>query len=125
MRKTMQSKKITPIEILQKQKAGLQAKSDELGATIEKRARFVQQNFIPLLRNSIMESAVSKLPPQLRNFAGNLLQKEKKTNIQDLSPLHKIVQGIAAGIAEIAPFFLKGKKGALISVLLRQVIKWV
>ena len=121
----MQSKKITPIEILQKQKAGLQAKSDELGATIEKRARFVQQNFIPLLRNSIMESAVSKLPPQLRNFAGNLLQKEKKTNIQDLSPLHKIVQGIVAGIAEIAPFFLKGKKGAFISILLKQVTKWI
>ena len=121
----MQQQKLTPLEILQKQKASLQAKSDELSATIESRVRFAQQNFVPLLRNSVMESAISKMPPQLQHFAGNFLLKEKKTNIRDSSPLHKVVQGIAIGIAEIAPFFLKGKKGALVAVLLRQVTKWI
>jgi len=121
----MRPKKLTPVEILQKQKAELQAKSNELGEAIENRVRFAQQNFVPLLRNSVVESAISKMPPQLQRFAGNLLLKEKNNNIQDSSSLHKVVQGIAIGIAEITPFFLKGKKGALISVLLKQVIKWI
>jgi len=121
----MRSKKLTPVEILQKQKVEVQAKSDELGKTIENRVRFVQQNFVSLLRNSVVESAISKMPPLLQGFAGSLLLKEKKTNIRDSSPLYKVVQGIAIGIAEIAPFFFKGKKGAIVAVLLRQIVKWV
>jgi len=121
----MRPKKLTSLEILNEQKAGLQAKADELSATIENRVRFVQQNFAPLFRKTIVESFVSKMPPQLRSFSGNFLLKEKKTDTQDSLSLHKITQGIAIGIAEIAPFFLKGKKGALISILLRQVVKWL
>jgi hypothetical protein len=120
----MHPKKLTPLEILQKQKAGLQVKSDELAVTIENRAKYVQQNFAPLLRNTVIESAVSKMPPQLRNLTGNFLLKEKKANTQNLS-LQKVAQGFAISITEIAPFFLKGKKGALISILLKQVIKWI
>jgi len=120
----MRSKKLTPLEILQKQKNSLQAKSGELASSIENRARYVQQNFVPLLRNSVVESAVSKMPPQLRNLTENLLLKENKINAQG-SPVRNVAQGIAIGIAEIVPFFLKGKRGAFISILLRQVPKWI
>jgi len=120
----MQSKKLTPLELLRKQKAGLQVKSDKLSVTIESRARYIQQNFVPLLRNSIVESAVLKMPPQLRSLVGGFFLKEKQNNTQD-SSLRKITQGIIVGITELAPFFLKGKKGAIVSVLLRQVVKWI
>lgn len=118
----MQSKKLTPLEILQEQKAGLQIKSNELSDAIENRAKYVQQNFVPLLRNNAVESAVSKMPPQLRNLAGSFFQKEKKIPAKD-SSLRRITQGIVLGITEIAPFFIKGKRGAFISILLKQVIK--
>ena len=123
----MQQKKLTPLDILQKQKAGLQVKSDELSDAIESRARYVQQNFIPLLRNNVVESAVSKMPPSFQKFAGSLLLKEKKTETHS-SPLHtisQIAQGIALSAAGIAPFFLKGKKGAFISALLNQALRWM
>ena len=120
----MRSKKLTPLEILQKQKVNLQAKSDELAGSIENRARYVQQNFVPLLRNSVVESAVSKMSPQFRNFAGDLLLRENKPDTEN-SSMRKFIYGIAVGITEIAPFFLKGKKGALVAVLLRQIIRLV
>jgi len=120
----MRSKKLTPLETLHKQKSSLQAKSDELAVSIENRARYVQQNFIPLLRNNVVESAISKMPPQLRNLTENLLLKENKINTQG-SSIRRIAQGAVIGIAEIAPFFLKGKRGAFISILLKQVTKWI
>jgi len=120
----MQQKKLTPLQLLRKQKISLQAKSDELSGTIENRVRFVQQNFVPLLRNSVMESAVSKMPPQLRNIAGSFFLKEKRNDTQD-SFLHKVAQGIITGIAELAPLFLRGKKGTIVSILLKQIVQWV
>jgi len=121
----MKLKKLTPLEILQKQKKDLQAKSDELSDSIENRVKYMQQNFAPLLRHSVMVSAVSKMPPHLRNLTGDLLHKEKKTNAMDSSghTFNKFTKGIALGAAEIAPFFLKGKKGMLISFLLKQTVR--
>jgi len=118
----MQSKKLTPLQILQMQKSNLQAKSNELAGTIENRARYAQRNFAPLLRRSVVESAVSKLSPQLRSFAGNVFLKEKQNKTQDFS-LRTAAQGVIIGVTELAPFFIKGKKGALIAVLLKQVVK--
>jgi len=120
----MKSKKLTPIETLQKQKAFLQAKSNELSESIENHAVYLQQHFGLLIRNSLAESAVSKMPPQLQNFVGHLLKKGDKTDVHDFS-LRKLAQGIVVGATEIAPFFLKGKKGAVFSILLKQVIKWL
>lgn len=120
----METKKLTPLEILQAQKAGLQKKSDELTGAIENHAKYLQQNLVPLLRNSAIESAVSKMPPHLQHFAGSLFQKEKKP-APSHSSLLKVAHGIAIGIAEIAPFFLKGKRGAFLSIILKQIVKQV
>ena len=122
----MNPKKLTPLEILQKQKIDLQMKSGELTESIENRARYLQRNFVPLLRNSVMESAVSKMPSPLRSLAGNFLQKETKTDTTNLSVRRRsVAQRIIIGIAEIVPFFLPGKKGAIFSILAKQVVKWV
>jgi len=118
----MQSKKLTPLEILQEQKKSLQVKSDELSWAIENHVKYLQQNFTPLLRHSVMESAISKMPPHLRNLTVNLLNKKKKPATRGLSGL-KIATGITLGIMEITPLFLKGKKGGIISFLLRQITK--
>jgi len=120
----MQSKKFTPLEILHKQKIGLQKKSAVLAESIENHARYLQENFAPLLRSSVVKSAVSKLPAQLQNFAGSFRQKEQKIGVQNPAT-HKIAREIAIGIAEIAPFFLKGKKGMFISIVLKHIIKRV
>ena len=120
----MQQVKLTPLEILQKQKVDLRTKSDELAIAIEGRTKYLQQNFVPLLRDNAIESVVSKLPPYLRNLSGSFLQKEKKTDTKDSHAL-EVALGIAVGIAEIVPFFLKGKKGAFLSILLKQGMKWI
>jgi len=120
----MKLKELTPLEILQKQKIALQIKSDELTVAIENHAQYLQQHLVPLLRDSLVESAVSKMPLQLQNIAGNLFQRERKDGISD-SFLPKVIQGITLGIAEIAPFFIKGKKGMFLSILMKQFFKWI
>ena len=127
----MQPKKLTPLEILQKQKSELQAKSDELSGNVENRFKYIQQNFAPLLRQSVVDAAVAKLPPPVRNFAGNFLKKEQKVQDEQVTDLQtekslgvgKLLLGVVSGAAEVAPVFVRGKKGMLVSLLLKQVIK--
>ena len=123
----MQSKKLTPLEILQKQKTDLQAKSNELSGTIENRVIYLQQNFAHLLRDSLIESTVSKLPTQLQNLAGSFIHKEQKTDTQvtQNSTLSKFALGIVAGIAGIAPLFISGKKGKFLFVIVKQIIRFI
>ena len=123
----MQPKKLTPLEILQKQKSDLQAKSDELSGKIENNIKYLQQNFSPLLRDSLVESAVSKLPPKLQNLAGNIFNIEQKAATQNAknSTTSNFILGAATGITEIAPLFLRGKKGVFLSILLKKVFKLV
>ena len=123
----MQTKKLTPLEILQKQKNDLQAKSDELSATIENRVKYLQQNFTSLLRNSIVESTVSKLSPHLQSLAGSFIRMEQKTDTQyaQKSTVSKFILGTAIVFAEIAPLLIRGKKGMFLSVIVKQMIKWI
>jgi len=123
----MKPKKLTPLEILHRQKIDLQTKSGELSVAIENHAKYLQRYFVPLLRESMVESVVSKMPSRFQNLAGHFLLKGKKADIKisQSNASRKVVRGIAIGVAEIAPFFLKGKKGAFFSFLLKQVVKWV
>jgi hypothetical protein len=120
----MQPKKLTPLEILHRQKADLQIKANELAVEIENKAKYLQQNFVPLLSNTLIVSVVSKMPPQLQNIAGNFLQKENKAGRRNSSAL-RVAQGIVAGVSTVAPFFLKGKKGVIISMALKQILKLI
>jgi len=121
----MRLKKLTPLEILHRQKAELQMKSGELTGSIENNAKYLQRHFGVLFRDSMVESAVSKMPPQLQSFTGHLLKKEKKTTGKQDFSARKVAQGIIIGVTEMAPFFLRGKKGAALSILLKQIVKWV
>lgn len=129
----MQPKKLTPLEILQKQKNELQAKSDELSGNVENRIKYIQQNFAPLLRDTVIDTAVSKLPLQVRGIAGSFLKKEQKvqneqvTDLQTVkSPgLSKLLLGVVSGAVEVAPMIIRRKKVILISLLLKQFIKRV
>ena len=120
----MQSKKLSPLEILQKQKSDLQIRSNELSVAIENHTKYLQQNFVPLFRDSVVESAVSKMPPRLRSLTGYFFPNERKTLVR-ISSGRKLTQKIAVGIAEFAPFFIKGKKGAFFSIILKQISKWI
>ena len=121
----MRLKKLTPLEILHRQKTELRTKSGELTGAIENNAKYLQRHFGVLFRDSLVDSAVLKLPPQLQNFAGHLLKKEQKINGRQDFSVRKVAQGIIIGVAEMAPFFLKGKKGVALSILLKQIVKWV
>jgi len=124
----MQSKNLTPLEVLQKQKSELQRKSDRLGRTIENNARYLQDNFVPLLRNNLIESAISKAPAPIQNLTGKFLQKNFHNDEESLtqgSTIRKVAQGIAVGVSEIVPFFLRGKRGVAISLVLKQIVKWI
>jgi len=112
--------------MLQKQKMDLQAQSTELCGRIEYQFKYLQQNMAPLLRESVMKSAVSKLPSSLRNLTGNFLhteEKEKKTVVTENFSARKVIRGIAIGLTDIVPLFLKGKKGVILSIVLNQVVK--
>ncbi|MCL1932904.1 MAG: hypothetical protein FWF53_03685 [Candidatus Azobacteroides sp.] len=121
----MHPKKLTPLEILQEQKNDLQAKSDQLSYRIENHATYLQRNFVPLLRDNMVESAISKMPPHLRSLFGNFLLNKEKKSAEGNSAGFKFAKGIAFGVAEIAPFFLKGKKGAFLAFLLKQIVKLI
>jgi hypothetical protein len=101
-----------------------------LTGSIENRTKYLQRHFGVLFRDSVVDSAVSKMPPKLQNFTGHLLKKDRKINYgpgidtQDFSA-RKVAQGIVIGIAEAVPFFLKGKKGTVLAILMRQVVKWI
>jgi len=139
----MQTNELTPLEIIRKQKAELRDKSGALAKSIENRTKYVQKHFAPLIRDSVVESAVSKMPTPLRGIAGSLYGKRQKSDVPDIDehqgmqdmmdiPLNqgnsdltipKLIQGAAIGVTEIAPFLLRGKKGMLISFLLKQIGK--
>jgi hypothetical protein len=119
----MKKKKLTPIEVLQKQKAALQSKSDKLTETIEDRVKYLQSQMGTLVRDSLLESAVSVIPNQLRDLAGRFFYKSHLSGTQSNSTSCSVFQGIALSIAEFAPFFIRGKRGAIFSLLLRQLLK--
>ena len=111
----------------------MQAKSDELSGNVENRIKYIQQNFAPLLRDTVIDTAVSKLPLQVRGIAGSFLKKEQKvqneqvTDLQTVkSPgLSKLLLGVVSGAVEVAPMIIRRKKVILISLLLKQFIKRV
>jgi len=123
----MQPKKLSPLEILQKQKTDLQVRADVLSNTLENRVKYLQQNFTPLLCNSLIQSAASKLPPKMQNLAGKLVQKERNADNQGVNntTVNKLISGIAIGVAVIVPIIISKKKGTLFSSLLKQVIKFI
>jgi hypothetical protein len=112
----------TPLEILHKQKVRLQKKSDVLTDAIESNFKHLQHNSFSLLSDAIATSALSSMPPFLRNLAGNFSQKTQESDTKS-STSRSLIIGAATGLADLIPFFLKGKKGIIISILLKTLLK--
>ena len=87
----MGSTKLTPLDVLQRQKQRLQMKSDDLTGSLEENYEYLQQNFFPLLGESAVSAVKSKLSPVILDvvpffmkgkmgwFAGLLIKLLKNT----------------------------------------------
>jgi hypothetical protein len=114
----MRSKKLTPIEILQKQKILLQAKSDTLTGALEGNFEYLQRNIVPLLSDTVLDVAVSKMPVFVQDWVSR--KREEKSESLDYTPF---AIGVAKSALSIIPFFIKGKKGVVLSFILQQIRK--
>jgi hypothetical protein len=109
----MKPTKLTPIEVLQKRKIRLSVKADALQAVLEENLEYLQENFGALIRETTTEALIAKMPPFVQNLIGR-----GKNNISSSQ-----YEGIAEGAIGLVPFFLKGGKGFIVSVLLNQLKK--
>jgi tRNA(Phe) wybutosine-synthesizing methylase Tyw3 len=114
----MRKSQLTPLETLRKQKTRLQKKSDGLTGAIEKKINYLKHNSISLLS----ASTLSSMAPFLRNLAAKFSEKKQKGNIKS-SASRSLAIEIATGLANVIPLFFKGKKGIVISILLKTLLK--
>ena len=112
----MRSTKLTPTEVLQRQKARLRLKSDALTEALEGNLNYVQHNMGTIVTNSVTEAVVSKSPPIVQSLLGR--SKGTETGSFDHTDL-------IGGALDILPLFIKGSKGWLIRLVLDQARKWI
>ena len=112
----MSSTKLTPSEVLQRQKARLRLQSDALTETLENDLNYIQQNMGAIISNSVVEAVVSKSPPLVKSLLGR--GKNPKTGSFDRL-------GLIGEVLDILPVFIKGSKGWLAQLMLYQVKKWI
>jgi hypothetical protein len=114
----MSSTKLTPLEILQRQKMRLQMKSDALIDILEDNFEYLQYNFGSLVGDSAVSAIVSKAPPVVQNLLGrgNRYDDDKLFSVNKLAWL-------AEGAMDFLPLFLKGPKGWIARFVLNQARK--
>ena len=100
----MSSTKLTPSEVLQRQKARLRFKSDALVETLENNLNYIQHNMGTIMSNTVVDAVVSKSPPLVQS----LLVKGKNSKAGVFKP-----SALIGGAMDILPFFFKGTKGWL------------
>ena len=104
----MRSAKLTPLEVLQRQKAALRLKSDALTESLENDLNYIQHNLGTIISNTVVEGVVSKTPPLVQSLLG----RNKKI-------------GLIENVLDILPFFIKGSKGWILRLVLDQARKWI
>jgi len=112
----MSSIKLTPSEVLQRQKARLRLKSDALVETLENNMDYIQHNMGAIISNTVVDALVSKTPPLVQS----LLVKGKHSAGGIFKP-----SALIGGAMDILPFFFKGAKGWLAHWVLNQAKKWI
>ena len=113
----MSSTKLTPLEVLQRQKASLRLKSDELTEILENDLNYIQRNLRTIVNNTVMEGVVSKTPPLVQSLLGR--SKNPETGRSNRS------SGLITGALDILPFFVKGSKGWMVRLVLNLAKKWI
>ena len=92
----MRKSKLSPLEILHKQKTRLQKKSKALSDAIEINFNYLQRNSVSLLSDAIARSTLSSMPSFLRNLTANFGGKKQERNTKS-SASRSLIIGIAAG----------------------------
>jgi len=118
----MNSNNLSPLEVLQKRKNVLQEQYDSLADKLEEDVEYLRRNMVFLLGESALSVVASKMPP----FAQGLFSGGSVKEISGESEKFKmkgLLKLLAEGAINITPFFLRGKKGFIASLLLRQLKK--
>ena len=102
------STKLTPSEVLQKQKTRLRLKSNVLTETLENDLNYIQNNMGTIINNSVMEVVVSKSP----SFVKSLLGRGKHPETGNFDRW-----GLVGDALDVVPAFIKGPKGWLVRFL--------
>jgi hypothetical protein len=112
----MSSTKLTPLEVLHRQKARLQLRSDALIEVLEENLEYMRNNMGTIIRNSAMDAVASKTPRIVQSLLG--MKENSEPGVFHRSALLE-------GALDILPFFIRESKGWLIRLALKQVKKWI
>ncbi|MDR1527450.1 MAG: hypothetical protein LBS46_07260 [Dysgonamonadaceae bacterium] len=112
----MNATKLTPLEVLHRQKARLQTQSDALMEALEDHLEYLQHNMGTIIGNMAIDAVLSKTPPIVQTFFG-----------RGENPGTSACNGMALmeGALDIIPFFIKEPKRWLVRLVLEQVKKWI
>jgi hypothetical protein len=112
----MSPTKLTPLEVLQKQKLRLQHKSDVLTERLENDFDYFQNNIGTILSNTAMKAIVTKTPPVIQSLLG--INRNTETDSCSRS-------GLIAGALDVLPVFFKGPKQWIARFIIGQVKRWI
>ena len=115
----MSSKKLKPIEILQRRKIRLQVKADALTNILEENFVYLQNNAVSLVGESTVNIFMSKMPPFIQGLFGRKRNSAYEAESQSESGLN--INGLVVNALDVIPLFIKGKKSLLASL----IINWL
>jgi hypothetical protein len=115
----MSSTKLTPLEVLQRQKARLQLKSEALIDILEDNFDYLQHNMGALVGDSAVTAVVSKTPPFVQDLLG---RGDRYDNGEEVGAFSRLA--LLDGALDIIPMFLKGPKGWITRFALKQAKKF-
>ena len=119
----MSSKTLKPIEILQRRKIRLQVKADALTNILEENFVYLQENAVSLVGESTVNILLSKTPSFIQGLFGR--KKDDSTaEIETQSNLLK-VNNLVVNVLDVVPFFIRGKKGIIVSLIINLVKKFL
>lgn len=111
----MSSTKLTPLEVLQRQKTRLQVKSDALIDILEDNFDYLQHNMGALVGDSAVSAVVSKTPPFVQDLLG---RGDRYRDGEEVGAFSRLA--LLDGVLDILPMFMKGPKGWIARFVLKQ-----
>jgi hypothetical protein len=113
--------KLTPIQVLEKRKNCLQTQLEALTDNLEENFTYLQNNFASLLSDAAVGTVIDRLPPFVQRLFGNGERDNPPTTASRPINYKKLIDNTL----DIIPLFLKGKKGAIMTLILKQISHFV
>lgn len=117
----MSADKRSPLERLQRQKIRLQVKSDALYDSMEENFNYLKDNAGSLVGEAAADAVLAKMPP----FVQQLFPRAREKDAHSSGIASTLMAGIADKAADIVPFFVKGKKAFFLTLLLKQLTRFL